>query len=205
MPVSCAVKFTRLRTSSPAPMRSVKDSANWLTTRPRWTCLRESPTTPRAVPAAAEAPPNPWSPGSDGAHANNTATAMATPIVKINTGRSIPISPVRTVNRAAYCTSRSRLSTAKMRPSAAPVSESTRFSVRSCRRSRPRPAPRAARTANSRSRRTIRVSVRLATFAQASRRTRPTVPMSTRKVERASLVSSSCQSADAIWKPARSG
>ena len=88
-------------------MRSVKERASWLTTSPRWSCLRGRPTALRAPPAAPEALPSPLTPGSEGAHASTRATVTATTTVKASTGRSMPISPVRTVNRLAYSTRRS--------------------------------------------------------------------------------------------------
>ena len=111
---------------------------------------------------------------------------------------SIWISPVRTVKRFVYCTNRSSPTPANTSPSAAPPDANTRFSVSNSLRRRPLPAPIAARTASSRSLRTIRVRVRFATLAHARRSTSPTVPMRTRSVGRASLVSSSCHPAELI-------
>ena len=62
-------------------------------------------------------------------------------------------------------------------PPAAPIS---RLSVRSCRTSRPRPAPIAARSAISRSRTDARASSRFATFVHAISSTQATAPSSTR-------------------------
>ena len=61
---------------------------------------------------------------------------------------------------------------------APPISRSTRLSSRSCRISRPRAAPSAARMASSVSRSSPRASIVVATFAQAIRRTRATAPSS---------------------------
>jgi hypothetical protein len=63
-------------------------------------------------------------------------------------------------------------------PSAPPAAASTRLSVRNCANTRPRLAPRAARTATSRWRNVPRASSRFATFAQAIRSTKPTAPRS---------------------------
>ena len=68
---------------------------------------------------------------------------------------------------------------------APPATDSSRFSVRSCFISRPRPAPAAARRASSFCLPTPATSSRLATFAQPMSRTKPTVP--TRKVSTRSV------------------
>ncbi len=64
--------------------------------------------------------------------------------------------------------------------------------MRSWRRRRVRPAPRALRTAISRSRRAMRERVRLATLAHAMRRTKAAAARSSKRVGRASLVNSRC-------------
>ena len=65
---------------------------------------------------------------------------------------------------------------ASARPAAAPASASSRLSVRSCRTTRQRPAPSAARIASSRRLPPARISSRLATFAHATSRTSVTAP-----------------------------
>ncbi len=74
---------------------------------------------------------------------------------------------------------------------APPATASSVLSVSSCRTSRPRPAPSAARIASSRSRPSIRASVRLATFAQAISSTSPVMPSRISSSSRAPLVSAS--------------
>ena len=69
---------------------------------------------------------------------------------------------------------------ARPSPARPPSSASSRFSVMSCCRIRPRPAPSAIRIASSWSRRTRRESARLATFAQAIRRTNAEVASRTK-------------------------
>ena len=67
---------------------------------------------------------------------------------------------------------------ASARPAAAPAAARTRLSVRSCRASRARLAPRAVRTAISELRRVARIRSRFATFAHAISVTSPTAPSS---------------------------
>ena len=88
-------------------------------------------------------------------------------------------------------------------PTAAPASVSTRFSARSNRRSRPAPAPIAARTTSSCSRRTPRMSVRFATFAAEMSRTNAAAPMRSQSVRRARSPSTSRKgmTRDAIVRP----
>ena len=68
---------------------------------------------------------------------------------------------------------------ASNRPSAPPAIDSSTPSVMNCRSSRPRLAPSAVRTANSRCRASARASSRLARFAHAISSTRPTAACST--------------------------
>src|ERR1051325_2012008 len=65
-----------------------------------------------------------------------------------------------------------------------PAAASIRLSARSCLTSRPRPAPSAARSANSRVREAARASSRLATLAQAINKTNPTAPNSIHSIRR---------------------
>ena len=62
--------------------------------------------------------------------------------------------------------------------STVPIVDSSTLSTISCRMSRQRPAPSAARIPTSRSRVVARASSRFATFAQAISRTMPTAPSS---------------------------
>ena len=90
---------------------------------------------------------------------------------------------------------------AKTTPTTPPQTASSALSVSSCRTSRPRPAPSAARIASSRSRPSIRASVRLATFAHAISRTMPVMPSRISSISRAPLVSASRTSTAVPWKP----
>ena len=69
--------------------------------------------------------------------------------------------------------------TATSKPEAPPRAESSRLSTMSCRTMRLRPAPSANRIAISFSRPIARASKRLATLAQAIRRTKPTSAINT--------------------------
>ena len=71
------------------------------------------------------------------------------------------------------------LQPASKSPSAPPLSEKNRLSVRNCRMRRPRLAPTDMRTATSLARAVPRTSRRLATLTQETSSTRPTMPMST--------------------------
>ena len=82
-----------------------------------------------------------------------------------------------------------------MRPRKPPVSESARLSVSSWRMIWKRPAPSAARVASSRFLAEARTSRRLATLAQAMRRTRPTAPSRTSRGCRVSPTIDSCRDA----------
>ena len=80
--------------------------------------------------------------------------------------------------------------TARTTPRAPPARASTELSVRHWRTNRPRPAPRAARIAISRSRETARAKSRLAIFAHATNRTEPTAPSSNHSAGRTPLTNS---------------
>ena len=100
-------------------------------------------------------------------------------------GQSIFTSPARVVKRAANLTSNCRAGGAMRSPKAPPARASITASVNSWRISRSLLAPKALRTASSRSRLSTRASIRLATLAQAMSRTKPAAPSSTINVSRA--------------------
>ena len=87
------------------------------------------------------------------------------------------------------------------RPTPPPAAPSSRLSVISCRISRPRAAPSAARIASSRMRPDARASRRLATFAQAMSRTTPTAPSRMRSAWRTSPTIFSCSGWMAMPRP----
>ena len=100
------------------------------------------------------------------------------------------ISPVLGVNRLTKAVSSESVELATSRPAAPPASDSKVLSVRSWRISCPRPAPSAARTASSRSRRSRRASERFATLAHAMSSTSAVVPSRISSSGRAWRVSS---------------
>ena len=108
---------------------------------------------------------------------------------------------MRWVKRLTKRVSTPSVAQAKARPTTPATIDSSVLSASSWRTSRPRPAPSAARMANSRSRRSIRASVRLATLAQASSSTRPVVPSSSHRIGRAFTVSAASTGAVRAWKP----
>ena len=78
---------------------------------------------------------------------------------------------------------------ASPRPAAPPTAPRSADSARSCRASRPRPAPSDARTASSRARTVPRARNRFMTFTMAISRTSVIVPKSRRRVRRTSPTS----------------
>jgi len=121
--------------------------------------------------------------------------------VKPRIPKSTPISLVRVVKRETNRVSSPRVETAKTRPTPPPATAISELSVRSWHVRRPRVAPRAPRTASSRSRRSTRASVRFATFAQAINRTRPVVPRRIKSLGRAFWVSCSRTAKSCAVKP----
>jgi hypothetical protein len=132
---------------------------------------------------------------------NSSPVKTDTPSVKASTVPSMEISSARGVKRDVNPTSRSRTRYPQPRPSAPPATASIVLSVKSWRAMRPRPAPRAVRTASSRCRPNTRASARFATLAATSNSTNPVVASRTSSVGRASRVSSSRTDAAAAWKP----
>jgi hypothetical protein len=126
---------------------------------------------------------------------------METSIVKPSTGRSMETSPVRAVNRPTKVVSMPMVATANATPTTPPAAASSVLSVSSWRTSRPRPAPSAARSASSRSRPSIRASVRFATFAHAISSTRLVMPIRMSSSSRAPSVSAERTSTVVAWKP----
>ena len=131
-----------------------------------------------------------------GARPNRSAVRTTRPAANANTRRSM-LTTVPTGNSIGFATRKACTPpTASSVPSTAPATASSRPSVSSCRSSRMRPEPRAARTANSRCRVDERPSSRLATFTQAISRTTLTARNSTISVSRrfrpASHVNSCC-------------
>ena len=125
---------------------------------------------------------------SAGSSPKSTPVTIETAIVKATTRQSsetnVPASPTRG-RLAVFTDSSARMpTTPSARPSAPPITDRSRLSVRSCRRMRPRDPPIAARTAISRVRPVARASSRFATLAHAISRTSATAPSITYSVGR---------------------
>src|SRR5437016_12489814 len=85
-------------------------------------------------------------------------------------------------------------------PAAPPRTDNSALSVSVFRMSRPRPAPRAARITSSRRSATARIISKLAKFAHAISKTRPTVPKSTSSADRTSPTSHSCSGTNWLFR-----
>ena len=166
---------SRLRVSRPAATSSTMQSASCTATK----IVRASPR-----PGAAPSPVRVWSASARPARAAQRAgsapnrrpapTVIATE--KKSTGPSSSTGPSAGSPPGAAATSATMAQRARRIPHTPPMAASTRFSVSSCRTSRPRPAPSAARSDSSRRREVERASCRLAMLAQAMSRISATKP-----------------------------
>ena len=179
MPVSTTASRCMVRVRRPAPVSRTTETAICATTNERCNRCRFTPPVAR-LPPAASASPSLLSRVSVGAKDSSTATKTTSARVKASTAASTRISPARGLYRAAKAINIRTPPNARRRPSAPPATARTRFSANSRRRSRPVPAPNAARTVSSCSRRTPRMRVTLVTLAQTMIRTKAAAPMSTR-------------------------
>ena len=109
-----------------------------------------------------------------GASPNKRATANAVSAVKASARPSIATLPALGRSAPPRVSRASIAKTARAAPRAPPRTARMTLSARKRLKSRPRPEPRALRIATSRSRAAERASSRLATFAQAMRRTKRT-------------------------------
>ena len=112
-----------------------------------------------------------------GTSAKMSPVTTATPSVNASTVQSSPISAVRGIASGLAARSACSPPYARATPATAATNVSTRPSVRSCRNSRRRVAPRAGRTAYSRIRLSARATSRLARFAQAISSTNATAAL----------------------------
>ena len=177
-PGSSRRRLLRLRAKSPAPTSSSRDKATWATTSTRRRRPAAPPTTDVAssFSVAAAAGRVAW---SAGARPKTMPVSSATARVKMPTRRSgCAVRVRRASSNGSARSSSSPVQTARKTPAAPPSSESSTLSVRSWRTIRPRPAPRLKRMASSFWRAVARAISRLATFAQATSSTSPTIPMS---------------------------
>ena len=99
---------------------------------------------------------------------------------KSSTRPLIATSASRGTSRGPNRASKDTHHVASPTPTTPPTSDNARLSVSSCDTMRRRPAPKAARTANSLARRAPRTSSSMATLPQPMSRTRPTTPPATR-------------------------
>ena len=174
-----------VRVSRPAPASSTTETAICATTSPRWRRCRRTPVVVRRAPAAIHEPNVP-SFGNDATNDSSSATAADSASAKPNT-TTVEADLIRPrSNSVARASSNSRTPPSAMTmPSAAPESVSRRFSTSISRRRRNTPAPSAARTTSSCSRRTPRISVRFTTFAAEMISTNAAEAMSSQSVSRA--------------------
>ena len=168
-----------LRTSNPAPTSSTRASVTSPTTSAF--CRRRLP--PIAPGASSRSDCS--MPGAEARHAgripNTTPVRTASPRPNARTGPSSPISVARGSARGQTASRALSPDADSTTPTAPAASASSVLSVSSWRTSRPRPAPRARRTASSRRRAVARASRRLAALAQAISSTRATAPASIRR------------------------
>ena len=167
-PGSVRWRFQKLRSSSAAPIVSTMAIAISATTSPfRSRCAARPPKPPRpdsltsvftSVRASRRA----------GAKPTMRPVATVTPSAKISAVESRPTSDIRGSSLAPTRSISLSPSQARNTPVAAPNVASTRDSINSCWKMRPRPAPSATRTATSFARITPRDSSRLVTLMQAT-------------------------------------
>ena len=121
-----------------------------------------------APPVARPRPAGARDEGKRGTYASSTAAAIAKPAPTQSTlGSTRDVERADGESRRITGNNRDQSGRASATPSTAPAPQRTRLSASSVRRSAPGPAPSAARTASSPSRRTERARIRLATFEHA--------------------------------------
>ena len=120
---------------------------------------------------------------------------MVMPSAKTNTGPATLMAPTRGRPGGLSATSARTPNSATTIPRAPPSAASSKLSVSSCRIIRVRPAPSAARIANSPRRCAPRASSRFVTFTHAIRSTRITAPRTASNAGLTPRVTSSCSEA----------
>ena len=183
-PIFTSSTLIRLRISRPAPTSSTQAKATSDTTRALRTQVRPRPSVdPRLASFSALVITDP-----------DACSAGATPKTRPVTSARITAKPsaapsVRTSRSSGMLTASSWVSSrvpprAMIRPSTAPLHDSTSPSVSSCASSRRRPAPSAMRMATSFCRAAVRASSRFDRLAQTISMTMPTAPASTHAASR---------------------
>ena len=128
---------------------------------------------------------------SEGTSPNSTTVRIESATANAKTAPSIRISPVRGSSTKVILLMVRKLTAAKAIPNVPPTDASNKLSASNCPTIRPRPAPIAARTANSREREVARASSRPAKFAHTMSKTNPTAPNSIHNFGRMSDTSTS--------------
>ena len=185
-PVSTSRNAARLRRASPAPSRSTSAVPISAATSARRSRRRPlSPAVPRPAPCN-EATRSGLDPMKPGSHPATSAHSTVRPIATASAPTSMWISSARANPGGFRVTSIRTRAAASPTPSAPPTTASSVLSASEidirCRR----PAPSAARTAESAERARPRASNRLAKLTQAISATRATAASSTRRAGRAS-------------------
>ena len=189
-PGSTCVIAMKLRSMRPLPMSSTNASVTSAIATP----LRSAPPPDPALrPLARSANMRSGREARSAGTTPNSATASRlASTVNASTCVSMLTSPTRGRCAGPIARRRSMPPCDSTSPSAAPLPASTSASASIWRMRRERLPPIAARTASSRSRRDVRTSMRLATFAHAISRTNMTPPMSARTADFTSPTSSAC-------------
>ena len=190
IPASRLPSSTRFLSNSPAPMSRVNAMAISATTRPLPSrrplalAVRVSPSRTAAVRSRGRR-------RSSGQMPQNTPTVIEIAAVNASTRASTAIVVARGSWLPARTTNAPTIQRAMRMPITPPAIESSKLSIVNCRARAPRPAPRAILIANSRRRARPAARSRLATFAQAMRRTRITAPIRIQSDERTSPTTTS--------------
>ena len=175
-PRSRVTNATKLRSSSPAPVRRTRASA---------ICTTASPACPRFVRRRPRPPPAPPCPAlrvraastrdqaRAGAAPNSRPAATDRPAANASTTPSRATSARPGTFRGTRDGAARTIPAATATPAAPPAAPRSTLSVSSCRATRPRPAPSAPRMASSRRRAMPRARSRPVTLAQAISSTSP--------------------------------
>ncbi len=194
----------KLRTSSAPPTSSTTAIANSATmstrrarVRSREPLVRPPPTSAVCIALRAAC--------TAGARPNSSPVSSDAPALKSTTVQLSPTSVRRGSVDGASCSTRSSSHSVSSHPRAPPASASSRLSTSCSRTMRAGLAPRARRTATSRSRAAARASCRFAMFAQPMSSTSTTAAITMRSDDRADAIRS-CFSASTVGThPMRAG
>ena len=178
-PGSISLALPRLRTKSPAPISRTSDIAICATTSTARGDQRDIVRPAGVGPSLRAASTSAREDWAAGTRPKRRPVRMESSREKPRTRQSrLRFSSTGTGRGGRRAIARSVAQAARTTPPRPATSESRTLSVRSWRRSRPRLAPRASRTAVSRRRAVARASRRPATLVQAMSRTSPTTARS---------------------------